>query len=724
MRFFLPLLLLLAISCSQKEEQRENYTDYVDNFMGTGFENGVFPGAVLPYAMVQLSPDTAENWMEKSHSYRYGDKIIKGFSHTHIAGMPFEELCDIRIMPYHGEYNPKRDGSEFEHTREGARPGYYWVDLKSHQIKAELTATKRVGVHRYEFKKEGNAGILIDLGDYNKQEKPTYTRIKVVGKNRIEGERFSTGAIEKQKIFFVMDFSKDFEKYTLTNKGENYTQEAQGDDVKIRVEYDNRANERIVVRVAISTNSVVGAEKNMSEVEDFDFDAVAKKAKDTWEKNLSKIQIKTNSVSEKRAFYTMLYRSMILPSTSSDADGSYIGLNDSIYNSGGNEKMDNMFFWSAGKTQYPLMEILNKKQLQNTTFSLISQWEQKGKIMKNSLQNNEIEDYGVGTSAIPVIVSAYLKGITMDAHSGFIAGVESMEKSEGGAYKQYGFVPSDKDSIDGHSVSKTLENSYNDWALSVMAETLDEQEKMTTLKSRAEGWKRIFSTQDAFFKPKNSHGHFATYFNAKEKSKNYYRVTPWQTRFYLNHDIEKLIAEMGGRDLFELRLDSVFNYKGKDNTKAMVGMFDGSLPQMQSLPFYYVYTQMPSKSQLRIGQIKEKIEGKEDRLLGQDTDFGAIASWWVMMSLGIYPINPVDGKYAFGLPWFKEITINLENGNKFKIKSRNLSETNKYIKDIYFKNKVYEKMYITHTQIMEGGTLVFDMIDKAQDERLEKYEKP
>lgn len=739
--FLLFIFSTIVISCKEIEVNTENqdFTKYVNPFIGTDGTGNTYPGATTPFGMVQLSPDIGIPGWDRISGYFYQDSIITGFSHMHLTGTGAGDLYDILVMPTNSRFhkrisdNNHKPFSYFDHQNEFATAGYYSVKLKSFGINAEMTTTPRVGIQQYTFPTDDKTQIYLDLGYHINWDKPTETCINVIDNTTIEGYRHSTGWAKDQQVYFVMKLSKPFDSYQLFEDNSLTKGKAHSANTHIILNYKTTENEKITIKTALSSSSISGAYRNMeSEAQHFDFEEYKKQAQNLWQKQLSKIQIKTLSEEEKYIFYTMLYQSMLTPNLSSDIDGSYKGADGKEKKSINFDRYDTFSLWDTFRAAHPLYTILHRDKTKDFIASLLAHYQETGALPVWSMQGNET-NMMIGYHAVPVVVDAFFKGIPMDTELAYKACKESALKNdrEIDLYKKYGFVPYDLDtSGENWSVSKSLEYAYDDWCIAMFAKSLGKTEDYQYFLKRSESWRLLFDEKTAFFRPKNSKYEFIEHFNPKEYTAYFCESNAWQYRWAVPQDIPELVKAMGGEDSFEIKLDSMFNFASTKDEKlpifstGMIGQYVHGNEPSHHIAYLYNYTKKPSKSAHYIQKIiRSQYKNKPDGHCGNE-DCGQMSSWYLLSAMGFYPVNPAQGTFILGVPAFKEISISLENGKKFTILARNLSEKNTFIKDIYLNNKPLKRLYITYDELINGGRLIFDMTDTPQNERLSEYEKP
>ncbi len=742
--------LVINLNCKRSNiSEAEDYTKYVNVFIGTGTHGHTYPGAVVPFGMVQLSPDTdTEDW-DWCGGYHYSDSSIIGFSHTHISGTGLGDLGDILVMATTGvtktEPGDKKNPdtgyrSRFSHKDETATPGYYSVILKDYNIKAELTATKRVGFHRYTFPKADSSHILIDLHHiiYSHRNNILWAQLRVENDSLITGYRIVNGWAKTRYIYFAAQFSKPFSSYTVVNKldkslirrernlkdtlniRKNWP-EAFGNDVKIFVNYQTSQNEAILVKVAISAVSTEGAINNLKEISGWDFDKVKNDAKQEWNKELSKIQVEADEKT-KEIFYTSMYHSMLAPVLYMDADNRYRGLDQNIHTAKDFENYHIFSLWDTYRAEHPLFTILHPERVSDMIKTMLAHYEQSPhKILPLwAFGNNETWTM-IGYHSVPVIADAYLKGIrNFDVKKAF----EAMKSSATykpykglGYYMQYGYVPMDKE-FEG--ASKTLEYAFDDWCIAQMAKSLGKEDDYKEFYKRSTYYKNIFDPVTGFMRAKNTDGTFKVPFDPaySQYGGDYTEGNAWQYTWYVPQNVQDLINLMGGNEKFITKLDSLFIVQETENEdkpwdiSGLIGQYAHGNEPSHHAAYLYNYAGAPWKTQEKIYQIMTTLyDNTPDGICGND-DCGQMSAWYIFSAMGFYPVNPCNSVYVIGTPMLNEAVINLTNGNKFKITAKGLSKENRYIQSAEFNGTAYDKSWISHKDIMSGGELVFIMGNK------------
>ena len=715
-QILLIFLSLIIYSCNHKKTQP---IDFVNTFIGTGGHGHTYPGVSMPFGMVQLSPDTRLEGWDGCGGYHYTDSIIYGFSHTHLSGTGISDYGDILLMPTVGEielnngFNKSKTSelainelgysSRFSHKNEIAQAGYYQVLLEDYDINVELTSSVRAGIHRYSFPSGKQSNVILDL---KHRDKLLDYQINVIDSNTIIGYRHSTEWARDQRIYYFLKFSSPIIKTTFNDEK---------DVVGLSF---GELKKPLLVKASISAVDTAGAIANSNEIIDWDFDRVKKEAQNTWNNELSKIEITTNSNSKKEIFYTALYHSSLNPNTYKDINDNYLGMDLKKHST-----KDNHYtifsLWDTFRATHPLFTIINVEKTNEFIRTLLRQYQDGGRLPIWELAAN-YTDCMIGYHAIPVIVDAYIKGIRdWDAELALEAMIKSAQNDKFGlqAYKKNGFI---KASDEPESVSKNLEYAYDDWCIAIMADSLGKDSIAEIFYKRAQYYKNLYDPKSGFFRGKNAYSWFGP-FKPEEVNFNYTEANAWQYSLFTPQDISGHIDLKGGAENYERHLDSMFLSKIKTTGRhqpdvtGLIGQYAHGNEPSHHMAYLYNYIGKPSKTQQYVARIlNEQYSENPDGLSGNE-DCGQMSSWYVLSSLGFYPVTPGHDYYAIGTPLFKEATINLENNNSFTIKARNVSDKNIYIQSAKLNGENYNKSFLKHTSILEGGVLEFVMGDKPSD---------
>ncbi|HNV49529.1 MAG: GH92 family glycosyl hydrolase [Bacteroidales bacterium] len=725
-RFLLIIVIaLFAYSCS---ENHLSITSYVDPFIGTDAHGHVFPGATLPFGMVQLSPDTRKDDWDGCSGYHYSDSTIMGFSHTHLSGTGVGDYGDIRFMPTVGKVilNPTKDEnnesgyqSKFSHKTETASPGYYQVLLNDYNINVELTTTQRAGFHKYTFPKTENANIIIDLFEGVTSDQILDLWIRFVSDTEIEGLRRTKGWADNQWVFFNAEFSKPFAGYGISvdNKIDEGLQYAQGKNIKAWVNFQTEDEEIVLIKVGISAVNTEGAKLNrMQEIPSWDFEQTKTMASQKWEMELSKIKAESNDKNLKKIFYTSLYHSMIAPNIFTDTDGAYRGHDMKIHISQDREIYTVFSLWDTFRALHPLLTITHQQLTSDLINTMLLHHKQGGLLPVWELAANETNCM-IGYHAVPVIVDAYMKNIrNFDVNLALQACVKSATQSHYGldSYKTKGYIPSD---AEPESVSKTLEYAYDDWCIAVMAKEMGDTETYDDFIMRAQYYKNIYDPETGFMRAKNNETRF-TPFDPAEVNFNYTEANSWQYSFFVPQDISGLMELMGGKENFVQRLDQMFTESSvttgrhQADITGLIGQYAHGNEPSHHMAYLYSYAGKAWKTQEILRKIMDNLYTHHPDGLCGNEDCGQMSAWYVFSAMGFYPVTPGSPFYTIGTPMMDKITISLENGNTFVILAKGLSKENKYIQKATLNGKIWPNSYISHQQIMNGGLLIFEMGNK------------
>ncbi len=737
MKRYLYLIVATALLLTYcKSNKKYEVTKYVDPFIGTGEHGHTYPGAVMPFGMVQLSPDTrGPNW-DGSSGYHYSDKTIMGFSHTHLSGTGSPEFCDVLFMPTTGNVRMvvgNEDNSstgyrsKYNHDSEEASPGYYKVLLDDYNITAELTVTERTGFHKYTFPKSENSNIIIDL---KHRQEIIEANIKIVNDTIITGLTRSTGWAADQHIYFYAKFSKPFKKYgiAIDDKLVDNISEAEGENIKAYVSFDTKKNEQILIKVGISAVSVDGARKNLeAENTGWSFSKIKTKAEEKWNEQLSKIEVKGGTEKQRRIFYTSMYHTALAPNVFMDVNGSFRGVDKEVHKSKDFTNYTVYSLWDVFRTQLPLYTILSPSRMNDWIKTMIEMYRISGRLPRWEIQGH-LSGNMIGNHALPMILDAYQKGIRdYDVQLAYEGMKKSMENIK--YYNNLGFIPADIERTGG-SVAIVMEYAYNDWCVSEMAKMLNKNYDYQLYQMRAQFYKNMFDSTSGFMRPKNRDYTWVTPFDPAEPSGHYVEGNAFQYSAFVPHDVDGLIALIGGDRKFEEWLDTLFTHKSKYDknvvdASGLIGQYAHGNEPSHEIAYLYTYAGAAPKTQMYIRKILNTLYDDTPEGLSGNEDCGQISAWYVMSAMGFYPVLPGKPVYVIGTPIFDKVTINLENGRKFVIQADNVSEKNMYIQSATLNGKKYTKSYFAHSEILRGGEFVFQMGDKPNyDWGTSKGDKP
>ncbi|MFV0247476.1 MAG: GH92 family glycosyl hydrolase [Tenacibaculum sp.] len=767
------ILLNSAISCKQeasnlknktaKKAVKNNLTKYVNPLIGTSKMGHVFPGATAPFGMVQLSPQTNFQVMfnkdgsynkdtyQYCAGYQYKDSTIIGFAHTNFSGTGHSDLGDFLLMPTTGELvleplktktNSKGFYSSFSHNTELATPGYYKVNLDSYNIKAELTASERVGFHQYTFPESNQAHIVLDLiyNVYHHNNKNVWTFIRVENDSLVTGYRQTKGWARTKKVFFAMQFSKPFKSYghkkydketydgfyRRFDQEQNFPEMA-GKNLRTYFNFNTEEGEKIKIKFALSAVSTNGALKNLkAEIPHWNFEAVKSETQRKWNEELNKIEVKTISEEDKTTFYTALYHTSLSPIIYEDVDGKYRGLDQNIYTSDGFVNYTIFSLWDTYRALHPLYNIIQQKRNNDMIKSMLAHHDQSVHKMLPIWSHYANENWCmIGYHATSVIADAYVKNIgDFDIKHALKASVNTstVKYFDGlGDYIDYKYVPDDKSHS---SVSKTLEYAYNDWCIAQIAKKTASFKIEKEYTARASYYNNVYDPSIGFMRPKLSDGSFRKNFDPMDThGQGFIEGNAWNYGLYIPQNIEHMVSMMGGKEKFTQQLDKLFTLeiedkyieKHEDITRdGIIGNYVHGNEPGHHIPYLYNWTGHPEKTQERVRMIVNSMYAPTvDGLCGND-DAGQMSAWYIFSSLGFYPVTPGSPYYALGSPNIKEALIYLENGKVLKIIAKNQSKNNVYVKNVTINGKKLSSLLLSHDDIAQGGELIFEMSNKPQ----------
>ena len=735
---FISTIGLLFSNCTKTEPIR--ITDYVNPMIGTFGHGHTFPGATVPFGMVQLSPDTYNEGWDRCSGYHYSDGSIMGFSHTHLSGTGRGELLDVLLMPTIGEVkfdpgtreNPERGyRSRFSHKSEIAKAGYYSVMLDDYHIKVELTATRRAGFHRYTFSKDGPGNLVLDLNHSFKTDSILNGDINILNDTLIVGSHRSKGWGEsgekywvRHEVFFAIKVSQPIRRASFFVDGNiiDNLKEVQGKEVKANLVFGIHKKKPLLIKVGISAVDIKGAIHNVdAEIPDWNFEKVKMQASNEWNSLLNTFRVKDDNIANKETFYTALYHACLAPYTASDVDGRYMGFDHKIHLAKNFTNVTGMSLWDTFRAANPLYTLISPSKVADIINSMLAQYHEYGLLPVWPLCNSETNCM-TGYHSIPVITDAYLKGIRgFDAKKAFEAMKKSAMQNDFDIIylKKYNYIP--RDLAPTTSVARTLEYAFDDYCIAQMAQKMGKTEDYNYFSKRSKAFENLFDPSIGFMRGKDSKGIFRPDFNpynAVNENSDFIEGNSWQYTWFVPQNVQFLVNGMGGKKGFVSKLDSLFSVNSKldKNTpidvSGLIGQYAQGNEPSHHVAYLFNYGGTPWKTQERVHQIMNTLySNKPDGLCGNE-DMGQMSAWYVFSALGFYPVNPADGNYVFGTPLFKQVSINLTNKKTFTVNARNLSNQNIYIVNVLLNGKDYDKGYISHQQILEGGTLEFKMGNK------------
>lgn len=721
--FALPLCMGLACTPAPQEKVEEDLIGYTNPMIGTDFTGNTYPGAQVPFGMVQLSPDNGLPGWDRISGYYYPDSTIAGFSHTHLSGTGAGDLYDISFMPV---TNPYKTGAEplgiyssFSHNDESASAGYYRVLLKDYNINVELTATERCGIQRYTFP-EAESSIFLNLKKAMNWDFTADSHIEVVDSCTIRGYRHSWGWSPKQYIYFQTRFSRPFDAFQLDTTAITTKDKGRiGTAAIARFDFKTKQNEEILVTTALSGTSMEAAARNLeAEAPKDDFDFYMKQAQENWTKELVKIEVTSDDADKKTIFYTAMYHAMLAPTIYSDVDGSYFGPDGQVHQAEGWTNYSTFSLWDTYRASHPLFTYLQPERVSDMIQCFLHFYEQNGALPLWNLYGWET-DMMIGYHAVPVIVDAYLKGIgDFDPVKALEACVTTANRDDYrsiGFYKEKGYVASDHENW---SMSKTMEYAYDDYCIARMAEAMGEKEIADEFYRRSQNYRNVFNPETSFMQPRDSKGNFIPNYDPEAYIEDICESNGWQYYWSVAHDIDGLIELTGGETRFAERLDSMFTYETADKSKlpifstGMIGQYAHGNEPGHHVIYLYNRVKQPWKTQQYAAQVMHTLyKNTPDGICGNE-DCGQMSSWYVFSAMGFYPVDPISGQYEIGSPIFPEVKMYLANGKTFVVRAENVSDENIYIQSVTVNGQPYNKSYITHEMIMQGDTIHFVMGNK------------
>ena len=713
----IALAMLLTACAQQPAQEQEKLTDFVNPLIGSGGHGHVFVGASVPFGMVQLGPTSINETWDWCSGYHQDEASVIGFSHTHLSGTGIGDLFDVTVMPVTGKVIYERGTIDYpgsglwspaDRTQEIVKPGYYSVPLTRYGIKAEMTATARVGLHRYTFPESNEAAIVFDLENGGCWDESTETFMQAEGNNRISGYRYSKGWAKNQRVYFVAEFKKPFESFELKGYKNMYG----------RASFATTAGEEIMLKVAISPVSIEGARLALeNELPAWDFAGVQAAAIDAWENELARIKIETKDNEQKQIFYTAMYHSMIAPMLFSDINGDYRGADDRVYNSD-KPRYTCFSLWDTYRTKQPLMTIIQPEKAGEFVATMVDICDKQGDLPVWHLWGNET-DCMVGDPGIPVVADAIVKNIEgFDREAAFAAIKQTAAVEERGKEfrHKHGYIPCN---LFNEAVAFDMEYAIADAAAANAAKALGKQEDYEHFTKMSHSYRTFFDKETGFVRGVDEEGKFRTPFNpyfSAHRADDYCEGNAWQYTWLVPHDIENYAELFGGKEACVARLDSLFlapsTIEGdpSPDISGLIGQFaHGNEPSHHIL---YLYTMLgePQKTAERVREVMTTLYRNDYDGLSGNEDMGQMSAWYLMSALGFYQVEPAGARYWFGSPTVDRAELAVKGG-KFVIETIGNSNTNIYIKSIKLNGQPHNLPYIEHSDIAKGGTLTIEMSD-------------
>lgn len=729
---FVPVLSLCLASCgsSQKGQEMEDLTQFVDPRIGTGGHGHVFYGANVPYGFIQLGPTSIPQSWDWVSGYHVSDSTVIGFPHTHLSGTGIGDLHDINVMPVVGEVTYSRgDASSYEtglwsysdRSKEVVTPGYYRTHLSRYNVDVELTATKRVGFHKYTFLGNESPAIVFDMVNGGCWDKTTEAVIRVVNDSTVSGYRYSKGWADDQRVFFRAEFSRKFDNVEfIVNDSVKEGDMAKGAQLFARVNFAAGNQEPVYMKVALSPTSDEGAQLNMqTELSGWDFEKTIADAKAAWNKELNKVKVYTTDEASKKIFYTSLYHTLFAPSEFCDVNGDYYGADKQMHKDEGFVNYTTFSLWDTYRAAQPLMTILHPEKMSDIINTMLHIHQQQGKLPVWHLMGCETNCM-VGNPGVPVVADAILKDIKgFDTELAFKALKESSMLPERGMEHriEYGFIPADKMT---EAIAYDMEYAIADWAVAQAAQKLGKQEDYEYFLKRSKSYKNYFDASTGFMRGKMLDGSWRTPFSpyaSSHREDDYCEGNAWQYTWLVPHDVEGLVECFGSKEAFVNKLDSLFLANGdmgeasSPDISGLIGQYaHGNEPSHHTV-YLYTLVGQPWKTADRIKEILHTMYTDQPDGLSGNEDVGQMSAWYILSSFGFYQVEPAGGKFVFGYPNFDKVEIAVPAG-KFVIERENKGQQNNYIQGIVFNGTEYKKPWIEYADIMKGGELKFLMGDE------------
>lgn len=716
----LPIILLSACSgVTQQDDTDSSLTQYVNPRIGSGGHGHVFVGANVPFGMVQLGPTSIPQQWDWVSGYHDSDSTVIGFSHTHLSGTGIGDLFDVTIMPVVGNSLVYSRGDEQEgivsglwsyadRSKEIVVPGYYSVPLTRYGITAEMTATNRVGLSRFTYPESDSSAIVFDLMNGGCWDKATDVMVEAVSDSRIKGYRFSTGWAKDQKVFFIAEFSKPFK--SLSYEG--------ADSMYARVSFDTKAGEQILVKIALSSVSIEGAEANLkAEMPGWDFEEIRRDADKAWNNELARIKVSTDNSVDKEKFYTALYHYMICPVTFSDVNGDYRGADGEIHKGSSHTSYTVLSLWDTYRAAMPLLSIFDPERNSDVINTMLDIFDEQGRLPVWHLWGNET-DCMVGNPGIIPVADAIVKNVPgVDKERAMKAIIATSNDTARGGYlrQKYGYIPSDKFN---ESIAYDMEYAVADGAIANAALAMGDSETADKYTVRSHSYRNYFDPSTHFVRGRMSDGSWRIPFDPRattHRADDYCEGNAWQYTWLAPQDVEGLGNLFGGYDLMVAKLDSLFTApsellgdKVSPDISGLIGQYAHGNEPGHHILYLYSMIGKPEKGADKIREVLESMYTVQPDGLAGNEDAGQMSAWYIMSALGFYQVEPASGRYWFGSPIFDEAELTVPGG-KFIVKSIDNSADNKYIKSVTLNGEPYDKPYITHDDIMSGGELIFRM---------------
>lgn len=724
------LITFISVSCKKERIIELNIEGFkfVDPLIGTGGHGHTYPGATVPFGMLQVTPVNGINGWDWCSGYHYSDSIAIGFSHLALSGTGIGDLADVLFMPINKEVDlsknfKSRDSipykSSYSHANEKASPGYYQLFLEDPNVNVELTTSKRTAYHKYTFKENDEQSVVIDLGFAFNWDQATKTQITVEDEYTISGYRFSTGWAKNQKVFFVAKFSKPIKKHTIYSDG-NRAKGDSSEGIKTSSQvFFNNDDVELQAKVALSSVSINNAKGNLSKG-GFSFEIIKAETENIWKTALTKIEVETPIDSLKTMFYTAMYHAQLAPVTFSDKNGQFRKENDTIATASNYTAYSTLSLWDTFRAEHPLLTITEPDKVSDIINTMLAYYKTEEILPVWTLYGNETNTM-TGYHSISVIVEAYKKGIRdFDVEKAYEAMKTTMMQDERGLnhYKKYGYIPY---TLLEESVTITLEYAYNDWCIAQMAKALGKEADYLFFSKRAQAYQNLFDKNTGFMRAKSIDGKswdlpFDPKYAAHRHGANYTEGNAWQHSWFVPHDVENLISMHGGTETFTARLEQLFTESSEINganaspdISGLIGQYAHGNEPSHHIAYLFNHANKPWRTQYWVSEIlKTQYDTTPNGISGNE-DCGQMSAWYALSSIGLYSMNPASGDYEIGSPIFEKTTISLSEEKSFIIEAEHVSNKNIYIQSATLNGNIFNQTFISHQQIIDGGALHFVM---------------
>ncbi len=734
-RLFFPIAVA-ALAISAASGASLDVTQSVNEFIGTGGHGHTHPGATVPFGMVQLGPDTFNDTWDWCSGYHYSDSSIMGFSHTHLSGTGIGDMLDFLVMPGTGptrlvpgtrEHPEEGYRSRFSHADEKAEPGYYSVLLKDYGIQAELSSTERAGIHRYTFPQSDSSHFIVDLiHGYGQASRIRAAEMHIVDASTITGGRTVNGWARGRRIYFAMKFSKPFQSVELVSQGKALdagTKDANGNALQALIHYTTHAGEVVYVKVGISGVSIEGAMQNLDrEIAGWDFAAVRRAAHAVWQRELSRILIDGGDKKQREIFYTALYHSMQAPTLFDDVDGKYRGMDGQVHQlPAGAHNYSTFSLWDTYRAAHPLYTLVESDRVPDLVNCLIRMSEESPQGMPVWPLQAEETGTMTGYHSASVIAEAAVKGFPgIDLARAYVPmRKRAMEDDWRGLayFRKLGYIPSDKVS---ESATRTLEYSYDAWAVAQVARILGKTDDARALLAQAKNYRNLFDKSVGFIRPKLEDGQWAPGFDptatgTTKRWRDFTESNSWQGTWAAQQEPEEYIDLLGSPEAFVKKLDDLFTVKVEikgevpADMTGLVGMYAHGNEPSHHVAYLYDYAGAAYKTQERVRDLLDhQYDNQPDGLSGNE-DCGQMSAWYAISALGFYAVNPASGNYVFGTPLFDKATLNVGKNHQLIIDVKRSSPGDKYIQSVTWNGQPYERVWFSHSMVAQGGKLEFRM---------------